>query len=172
MYKYCMCRDTTTPTMKFENNLGHLCDEPETKYVNEIPYKSRKYIKLLENEAFMNEGIANAKIAAGIVFKGRLISIGYNSKKTHPLQAKFGKNENAIFVHAEIDAIRKAVNILSSDQLKKCTMIVVRVKKDGSWGLARPCVHKNGQGCQNAIYTFGIKEVVYSTGENGKVAYL
>jgi hypothetical protein len=45
--------------------------------------------------------------AAAIYIGNKLISTGVNQLKSHPLQAKFGSNTDAIFLHAEIDQIRK-----------------------------------------------------------------
>lgn len=153
---------------------GQVClvDEPDMFHYTELHPKLQKFVEFTFNSAFTSEGISNQKIAAMILYKNRPISIGFNSAKTHPLQAKFGKNEHAIHVHAEIDAIRKASNFLSESEFAKSTMIVVRATKRRNWGLARPCLHVNKQGCQSAINEYGIKKVIYSTSVNGMVSIL
>lgn len=110
---------------------------------------------------------ANARIAASIWDGNLYLDDGYNSLKTHPFQKKYGKNENCIHLHAEINAICNATRTLASGSLKGCTMVVVRAKKASPrgpwvWGMARPC-----EGCQRAIVAFGIKNVWYSTNETG-----
>jgi tRNA(Arg) A34 adenosine deaminase TadA len=110
----------------------------------------------------------NAKVAAAVVRNNRIVSIGINANKSHPMAAKFGKNEQAIFLHAEIAAIKNALKEVDVDDLEKMEMYVVRVKKPKPfskkwvWGLAKPCV-----GCQRAIAEFGLRRVVYTTDEHG-----
>ena len=162
----------TTPTMKLENNIATYCNVPETVDYTNFSKRMQKYIDFCFNEAYLHDGAAKSKIASLLVFRNKPIAIGYNSMKTHPMQAKFGKNPDAICIHAEIDCIRKASFLLKSEDFKKATMIVMRAKRDGSWGLARPCISKNGQGCQMAISVYQIGTVIYSTDYTGKVSYL
>lgn len=114
-----------------------------------------------------NEEFASAKLAAAIVKKNRIISFGFNSKKTHPFQAKYARNDEAIYLHAEIAAIKNALRHISVDDLCYTTLYIARVKKTAPfsnklvWGLAKPCA-----GCARAISEFGIKNVVYTTNEH------
>jgi len=135
-----------------------------------------KHEKVLDLLATIAEGVernttaSGARLAAALVYKNRIVSVGINQKRSHPFQAKYSKNEDAIYLHAETDTIRTALRHLSEKQLSKSTLYVCRIKhEDGSdtpliWGLSKPCV-----GCQRAIATFDIKGVVYS--EEGKGAY-
>jgi tRNA(Arg) A34 adenosine deaminase TadA len=108
------------------------------------------------------------KMASAIVYRNRIISIGMNSMKSHPLQAKYAKNEHAIFLHSEIAAIKNALREMDVDDLSKCEIYVARVKKEKPFtkkyvlGLAKPC-----PGCERAIAEFGLKRVVY-TCDDGK----
>lgn len=103
------------------------------------------------------------KMASAIVYRNKIISVGMNSMKSHPLQAKYAKNEHAIFLHSEIAAIKNALREVSVDDLSKCDIYVVRVKKEKPFtkkyvlGLAKPCA-----GCERAIAEFGLKKVVYT----------
>lgn len=122
--------------------------------------KSSDIIKALTRIAEDVAPVSNARIAAAIVYKGDIISIGVNSYKTDPLQAKYSKNEHAIYLHAEIAAIKKAKKILTNDQLRKSELFIVRRKTNNGVfcdGLAKPC-----SGCQRAIETYGISKVHYS----------
>lgn len=135
-----------------------------------------KHEKVLDLLSVMAEGVdrnttaSGARLAAAIVYKNQVVSVGVNQKKSHPFQAKYSTNEDAIFLHAETDTIRTALRHLTEKQLSKATLYVCRIKhEDGPntpliWGLAKPCV-----GCQRAIATFDIKGVVYS--EEGTGAY-
>ena len=135
-----------------------------------------KHEKVLDLLSVMAEGVdrnttaSGARLAAAIVYKNQVVSVGVNQKKSHPFQAKYSTNEDAIFLHAETDTIRTALRHLTEKQLSKATLYVCRIKhEDGPntpliWGMAKPCV-----GCQRAIATFDIKGVVYS--EEGTGAY-
>jgi len=135
-----------------------------------------KHEKVLDLLAVVAEGVdrnttsSGARLAAAIVYKNRIISIGINQKRSHPFQARYSKNGDAIYLHAETDTIRGALRYLSEKQLSKSTLYICRIKhEDGRdspiiWGLSKPCV-----GCQRAIATFDIKGVVYS--EEGEGAY-
>ena len=111
---------------------------------------------------------SNIRFAAAVVYRNKIISIGYNRKKSHPFQAKYAKNADAIYLHAEIHAIKNALREISVEDLSKCELYITRVKKPEShsnhfvWGLAKPCC-----GCQRAIAEFGIKRTVYTTDETG-----
>lgn len=113
------------------------------------------------------ERVANARLAACIVYKNEIIATGTNQKKTHPFQKKYAKNKDAIYLHAETDAIKNALKHLTVHEMAKAQLVVCRVKQDHSFGLAKPC-----EGCMRAIATFGIKEVYYTTGESRKFSCL
>jgi len=98
-------------------------------------------------------------MAAAVVKKNRIIGIGWNRMKSHPFQAKFGKNQDAIFLHAEIHAIKNAIKDHSLDELRGARMIVLRKTARG-YGLAKPCI-----GCMRALVEFGIETVHYSTSD-------
>lgn len=125
-----------------------------------------KIFDMLERLAVSNPGTQGRfKLAAGIVYKKHLVATGVNSYKSHPLMTQFGKNKEAIFIHAEIDAIKNALRLITHDQLAKCDMYVLRVKRSGDTksspftrALACPC-----EGCQRAIVHFGIRNVYYTT---------
>lgn len=121
---------------------------------NDVIYKI--LVRIAEDVA----PVSNARIAAAIVYKGNVIAIGVNSNKSDPLQAKYSKNEHAIYLHAEISAIKKALKVMSPSELSKCELHIVRRKMTNgifSDGLAKPCV-----GCQRAIDTYNIQRVYYT----------
>ena len=85
--------------------------------------------------------------------RGRIVSTGFNKRKTHPLQYKHAMhhNEEAIYLHAEIAALVK-----SRQQVH--TLYVGRLTKAGRVGLAKPCPI-----CMGAIIEAGVREVHYTT---------
>jgi len=126
---------------------------------------NQKIVDTLFNLAINNEGINNRfKLSSAIIRKNKIVSVGLNSIKTHPLQAKFQKNRHSIHLHAEIDAIKNALKNITVEDLAKCDLYVVRVKRESSnskkwiFGNAFPCC-----GCMRAIETFDCNRVFYST---------
>ena len=119
--------------------------------------------------AAANDAAGNMKFSAAIVRRNRVVSFGFNSMKSHPFQARYGRNSDSIFPHAEISAIKNALKIITVDDLLKCELYIVRVKRPSRratnyvWGNAKPC-----EGCTRAILEFGIKRVIYSTDEHNK----
>ena len=79
----------------------------------------------------------------------KVVSIGWNQRKTHPLQHRF--NHRSDLLHAEIDALRK---IKHKNPYK---LFVVRVNKKGEYMYSKPCTY-----CQDAISSFNIKETYWS----------
>ncbi len=128
-----------------------------------------KYLKYLEKTAEAvpasahNRQLLRARLAACIVYKNEVVSVGVNQLKSHPFQAKFSKNEDSIFLHAETDAIKNALKCISVEEISKSTLYVCRVKycdtnkRKFIWGLSKPCA-----GCMRAIATFNIKKTVFT----------
>ena len=108
------------------------------------------------------EPVRGARIAAAVVRKGKVISYGFNHKKSHPFQAKFCKNNHAVFFHAEVHAIKNALKSIDVEDLSKCELYIVRAKRDKAnrkWitGMSKPC-----SGCKKCIDLFDLKSVYYS----------
>lgn len=105
-------------------------------------------------------------VAAALVHRNKVISYGLNSMKSHTFQKRYGKNEHAVFLHAEVDCIRNAKK-LRFDRFDGCMLYVARVKYNNTEkerfidGLAMPC-----EGCMRCINDFGIRGVVYTMDEN------
>ena len=94
-------------------------------------------------------------VAALTTRKGEVIGLGRNSMKSHPFQAKYSKNSESIYLHAETAALLDAIN--NGTDPSGATMHVIRKLRDGTLGLARPC-----QGCMRALAAYGVDRVVYS----------
>lgn len=94
---------------------------------------------------------------ACVLTDGRNTVVGFNQRKSHPLQKRFNPhNPKAIYLHAEVDAIRQAVRLVGAD-LSGFKMYVARVHRDGAEACAKPC-----RGCQSAILAFGIRHVEWT----------
>jgi deoxycytidylate deaminase len=113
--------------------------------------------------------VRSARIAASVVCRGKVVAYGYNHKKSHPFQAKFCKNKDAVFFHAEVHAIKNALRVIDVDDLSKCDLYIVRAKRENNrnrkWitGLAKPCI-----GCQKCIDAFELKNIYYSFENDNK----
>lgn len=128
-----------------------------------------RVIDMLKRLAIESPGVSERRLSAGVVYKKRLIATGVNSWKTHPLMCeKNGYREGQIFLHAEVDAIKNALRLITQDDLTKCDLYVYRAKRphphSTKWiqGLAKPC-----DGCAMTIATFGVNNVIYSTDYDG-----
>lgn len=101
---------------------------------------------------------------AAIVYKNKVVSYGMSQKKSHPFQQKYSKNEEAIYWHAETNAIFNALKTLSKEDLRKAKLYVCRVKQneDGEtiYGMSKPC-----SGCSECIEDHEIPITVYTLDE-------
>lgn len=131
-----------------------------------------KVMQFTRRMAIDNPGVnKRMKLAASLVIKRDVISVGVNVMRSHPIQKKYGKNDASIFLHAEINAIVNGLNHVDKESLRFASLYVFRVKKDSNdpmhehWidGLSCPC-----EGCMSAIDAFKIKRVIYSTDVNNE----
>lgn len=110
------------------------------------------------------------KTGAVIVRKNRIISVGFNSTKSHPLAKLYSKHPNAIYLHAEIHAIIKYLRVDSS--ISGSSIFIARRtydsrKKPVGYGLAKPC-----EGCAAAIAHFNFGLVAYSVDSSPNLSYI
>lgn len=101
-----------------------------------------------------NPGTSRAKVAAVLVNRSKVMAVGYNQYKSHPLQARYSSNEHAIFLHAEVDAIKNYIREHGHSGLSSCTMYVARVTRGGKPAMSKPC-----KGCTAALAAFDIEKV-------------
>ena len=113
--------------------------------------------KLIEVANTQAVCIASSKHASCIVHKKRILSFGWNKKKSHPICVEHQDNPERIFLHAEMDAIVRAVNLYGSDILSDSDLYVLRVTKGGRLGYSKPC-----NGCMSVIRSFKIRNVFWS----------
>lgn len=128
--------------------------------------RHKKIFKILEKVAAATEPVAAARIAAAVVIKNNIISIGFNQWKTHPFQAKFSNHNDAIHLHAENHALVNALRSIPVEHLEKASIYVCRIKANNQWGMSKPC-----SGCMRAIASLNVKNVFY-TEEGNKFASL
>lgn len=134
-----------------------------------------KIERIMEHLALIGEDVSpvsNAKVVSCVYFRKKIISIGISQYKTHPFQYEYSKNEHAIFLHAEVDAINKARFRITEKEMKNATLFVCRVKIDAgtrinTYGISKPC-----EGCEKCIRAYGVKNVYYTnTTVDGTLSY-
>lgn len=115
-----------------------------------------KLLRSLSNLALNGDGVGGRKrdgykLAACLLDKrGRPVSYGINSYKSHPLAVYYSDYP---FVHAELD-------VCVGHGLRNCSgldLVVVRVLKDGSLTMAKPC-----NACTKLMQDIGIRKTIYS----------
>ena len=130
--------------------------------------REAKYINYLAKIAETVEPVAKARIAACLVYQNEIISVGINQLKTHPFQARFGKNKDSIYLHAETSCIKQALKVLTLEDISRCDLYVCRIKYEDKlkermlFGMAKPCL-----GCSRAIASFDIRNVFYTLDGDG-----
>lgn len=109
-------------------------------------------LQVAHENTIHNEYHGKAPISrfGAVLTNGKRIYVGQNKWKTHPLMLKFNKHPAALFLHAEIDVIVKAIRD-GVDDFSDYEMYVARLTKGGRTGIACPC-----EGCQGALKAFGI----------------
>ena len=98
------------------------------------------------------------------VYRGQVIGIGCNTNKTHPMQAKYNRLRDSDAcrtwrehsVHAEIACLNQIRHM--DVKWSKVKLYIYRLRKDGKFGMCRPCV-----ACMAAIKDIGIKNIYYTS---------
>lgn len=99
-----------------------------------------------------------------ILYKNRIISIGHNCRKTHPINlknkklcARTGRDiSGEKFTCSEFDAINKLRKLTNIDT-KKCTLINIRYNRKQEIALSKPCMS-----CENLLRYFNFKKVIWT----------
>lgn len=106
------------------------------------------------------------KVGCVVVYKKKIVSVGINSSKTHPLQKEYNAfrypDDNTPHrMHAEIHALMQLRN--ADIEWSKVKLYVYRIKKNttNGCGFARPC-----PACMAYIKDLGIKNIYYTTSES------
>jgi deoxycytidylate deaminase len=102
--------------------------------------------------------VRSSRHCAAILDGKKILTLGVNRYKTHPIMLKYGRNEDSIYLHAEMDAIVKYSRMWAdTSELSDCSIYVIRINKRGELMPSCPC-----EGCMKAIKAFEFKEVHWS----------
>lgn len=97
------------------------------------------------------------------VYRRKIIGVGFNTDKTHPVQKYYNRfrDSSETFspkLHTEINCMNKIKNF--NINFNKVKLYIYRIRKDVSFGMARPC-----PSCMSAIKDLGIKDIYYTTND-------
>lgn len=120
-----------------------------------------RFLELAKNASNMSD-FPRQKLGAVLVYKNRIVSVGWNCLKENPLQKYYNKyrkyqvegTKNSL--HAEMMCILKAKDL--DIEWKKVSIFVYREYKHGGTALSKPC-----PACTQALKNLGVRNVYYTT---------
>ena len=125
----------------------------------ELTKSHRAYFKAAKAVSELSD-FKKTQIGAVAVYGHRIISTGYNTNRTCPLQKKYNKYRFDVDSnhtgHAEILCLKSLVGRKDID-FSKVQLYIWRNFSDGSPALARPC-----KSCMALIKDLGIKQIYYT----------
>lgn len=89
------------------------------------------------------------QLCALVVSKNRVLGVGYNQPKTHPIS----KDTLMQQIHAEMSLVVRC----TSNELEGADVIVARCRPSGKPGLAKPCKY-----CEGILRRYGVRRVFYT----------
>lgn len=116
----------------------------------------------------LNSDFNRVKIGTVVVYKNEIISEGYNTYKTHPIQMKYDKYRtlytfNGVSpqhcIHSEINALKRIKTL--DIKWNKVKVYIYREDMNGHIANCRPC-----NSCMAFIKELGIRNIYYTT-DNG-----
>lgn len=130
----------------------------DTKWVTEKSSKiGDKVYDLLKVKSRSADVVKSSYHAAAVVYRNQILTVGISRRKTHPIMAKYQSNEKKVYLHAEVDALVRFINIYGVDLLSDCSLYVLRTTKSGRVAESKPC-----NGCMNMIQALNVGEVFWT----------
>ena len=132
-----------------------------------------KYEKFKDlSKALMPEVMNQNFHVSFVTWKGKVVAVGLNNKKTHPINLKnpkISKEGENVCTHkhtcSELNAFVKLKN-LTNVPFHKCSLVNIRILKNGTFGNALPC-----QSCESLISYLNLKTVHYTDSAGNLVEY-
>ena len=108
-----------------------------------------------------------------ITYKSRIVSIGWNSPKTHPTNLKNRKISvrtgedfsNQKHTCSEFHAIKKLKSLTNIDT-KKCTLVNIRFNRNKKIAFAKPCMS-----CKNLLKFHEFKSILYTDNNENLISF-
>ena len=120
-----------------------------------------KYFFLKAKDASKLSDYPKQHIGCAVVYKKHIISVGFNSVKTHPIQKIYNKerfdcDSTPHSLHAEITAL---IFLKERKDIKweNVELYTYRETKSGKLAMSRPC-----ESCMALIKNLGIKKIHYT----------
>lgn len=105
------------------------------------------------------------KLGCVVTYKKRIIGMGFNTNKTHPMQKEYNKlrfesDRTPHCMHAEMHALIPLRNL--DVDWSKVSVFIYRMSRDGKTksAYARPC-----KGCMAYMKKLGIKHIYYTASD-------
>lgn len=122
--------------------------------------KDKRFFNIAKETARLSD-FHGTNVGAAVVEGNRVISTGFNSSKTRPLQEQYNRYRNFKDIrdsipraHAEINALSPLIGKeLDWDRI---SIYIYREKKTGERGCSRPC-----PACLRLIKDLGIKNIYF-----------
>lgn len=125
----------------------------------ELTKRHRAYFKAAHSISELSN-FKKTKVGCIAVYNHRIISTGYNTSRTCPLQKKYNKyrfdEETPHSGHAEVLCLKPLISNKDID-FSKVQLYIWRNLSDGSLALARPC-----KSCMALIKDLGIRKIYYT----------
>jgi deoxycytidylate deaminase len=121
-----------------------------------------KFFAYARTAAMCSAGVSRGLFRHGAVLVRRntVISAGFNQYKTHPNLVINITLDYTPYLHAESHCLFK----YGLDNSSGCDMYVIRLKRDNSIGLSKPC-----ENCHFFIREANLRKVYYTTNNGYKV---
>ena len=120
----------------------------------EIPSKILYQMRVLASSI---QPVDGSRHAAALIHRKTPLIFGVNKRKSHPKVLELTKNNNLIYIHAEMDVLFKAMNLYSPQILRQSKLYVIRLSATKELKYSKPCKY-----CLKLINSLNIKKVVHS----------
>lgn len=128
----------------------------------------KRYFDLAENASCCSDfhGTKKVKLGSVLIYKGKVMSVGWNTDKSSPIQKQFNALRDLDTTqctvrhgtHSEMLCLIRAKDL--EIDFSKASLFTYRKKRDGTAGNAKPC-----PACAEYIKQLGIKNIYYTTDE-------
>ena len=126
-------------------------DNPTILDINDGHYAYiNKVVNNVRNANFKSRYLVGSCL---LLEKSSVNIFGVCQLKSHPLQLKYSNDDNHMFLHAEIDSLRKLIH---HHDYEPSVMYVVRFLKSGEFRPSKPC-----DICAKALTDFKVPMVIY-----------
>lgn len=125
----------------------------------ELTKKDRAYFNVAKEVSKLSD-FPRVQIGACAVYKHKVISTGYNSQRTSPLQKRYNRYrftaDTNHTCHAEVSCLKPLIG-RTDIEFKNVDLYVYREYHNNELALSRPCI-----GCMKLISDLGVRNIYYT----------